>query len=231
MSAGTSGDRAYLAPFFVFLAFLLLAELVGRLGDGLAFWMLAGPRYWIFPIQTLVCGVLLWRYWRSYAFRPPVPWSSWLVAAGVGLASLALWVAPQWLFGVAPRTDGFDPAYFGAEGAPYAANLTVRLIRLIVIVPLVEEIFWRGWLLRYLVDEDFQRVPFGTFTWKSFLITSVAFCLEHQPADWPAAIFTGALFNVVAYRTKSLAACVAAHAITNAGLAVYVLETKQWGFW
>ena len=70
-----------------------------------------------------------------------------------------------------------------------------------------------------------------TFTWKSFLITSVAFCFEHQPADWPAALLTGALFNLVAYRTKSLAACVLTHAVTNLALAIYVLQTRQWGFW
>jgi hypothetical protein len=102
---------------------------------------------------------------------------------------------------------------------------------MVIIVPLVEEIFWRGWLLRYLVHDDFRTVPFGTFTWKSFLISSGAFCLEHQFADWPAAILTGALYNLVAYRTRSLAACVVAHAVTNAGLAIYILQTRQWGFW
>jgi membrane protease YdiL (CAAX protease family) len=50
-------------------------------------------------------------------------------------------------------------------------------------------------------------------------------------ADWPAAIITGALFNLVAYRTRSLAACVLTHAITNLVLAIYILRTGQWGFW
>jgi CAAX prenyl protease-like protein len=228
MIGSDSHERAYLAPFFVFLGFLLVGEVIARLGDGYVHWMLAQPRYWIFPVQTFVCAWLLWHWRGQYAFGP---FRGCLLAAGVGVVVLGIWVSPQWLFGAAPRTEGFQPAYFGTGGAPYYANLVLRLVRMIIVVPLVEEIFWRGWLLRYLVHEDFRQVPFGTFAWKSFLITSAAFCVEHQPADWAAAAITGALYNLVACRTKSLAACVVAHAVTNAGLAIYILQTKQWGFW
>ncbi len=228
MIGSNSHERAYLAPFFVFLAFLLLGEIVGRLGDGYAHWMLAGPRYWIFPLQTMVCAGILWRLRGHYTLGP---YRGWLTAIAAGGIALALWVSPQWIFGATPRTEGFDPAHFGTEGAPYAANLSLRILRMVVIVPLVEEIFWRGWLLRFLIKEDFRTVPFGTFTWKSFLITSIAFCFEHQPPDWPAAILTGAIYNWVAISTRSLWACVLAHAITNATLAIYILHTKQWGFW
>lgn len=228
MIGSNSHERAYLAPFFVFLAFLLLAEVVTRIGDGYAFWMLAAPRHWVFPIQTAACAWLLFHYRKEYTFRP---FSGWLIATVAGAVALAVWIAPQWLFGALPRTDGFDPGYFGTEGTAYTANLSLRLLRMVIIVPLVEEIFWRGWLMRVLIKEDFQSVPFGTFTWKSFLITSVAFCFEHQQADWPAALLTGAIFNIVACTTRSLTACIVAHAITNAGLALYILATKQWGFW
>ena len=50
-------------------------------------------------------------------------------------------------------------------------------------------------------------------------------------ADWPAAALTGALYNFVAYRTRSLSACVLAHALTNALLGLWILRTGQWGFW
>lgn len=228
MIGSDSHERAYLGPFFVFLVFLLLVDVVARLGDGYSHWMLAAPRYWIFPLQTAVCAVLLWRWRQHYTFRP---FHGWLTALAIGAGALILWIAPQCWFGAAPRMEGFDPGYFGAGGAAYTINLTLRITRMVIIVPLVEEIFWRGWLLRYLINDDFQKVPFGAFTWKSFLISSAAFCIEHQMADWPAAILTGAAFNLVAYRTKSLAACVLTHAVTNAGLAIYILQTRQWGFW
>ena len=238
---GVRSDRgAYLAPFFVFLAFLFLEGAVKKIGDGYAHWMFSQPRYWIFPLQTFVCAALLWKLRKRIGFRPLAGFG---FATFIGILALGIWILPQEIFGpraifgkqailVLPaRTDGFDPYVFGASGWPFWTTLTLRLLRMAVVVPFVEELFWRGFLLRFLVRENFAEVPFGTFTWRSFLISSFAFCLEHQPSDWPAAVLTGALFNIVAYRTRSLAACVLTHAVTNLALAVYILRTAQWGFW
>jgi CAAX prenyl protease-like protein len=104
-------------------------------------------------------------------------------------------------------------------------------MRLAVVVPVIEEIFWRGLLLRFFIDEDFERVPFGTFSRPSFAIVTVIFALSHSLPDWPAALLTGAIYNGVAYRTRSLASCVLTHAITNLLLGLWILKTKQWGFW
>lgn len=223
-------ERAYLAPFFAFLGFLLLADCVARLGDGYAHWALAEPRYWVFPVQTLTCAGLLW-HWRAHY---PLARSQWLglgLACGAGLLALALWVAPQWLLGAAPRVTGFDPGHFGNGGALYDGNLALRLLRMVVVVPLVEEIFWRGFLLRYLIDEKFSTVPFGKFSWLSFGVVTLAFTFAHSSADWLAAAVTGALYNFVAYRTRSLSSCVLAHAVTNLLLGLWIVYTKQWGFW
>ena len=109
--------------------------------------------------------------------------------------------------------------------------LAARFTRLVIVVPLVEEIFWRGFLLRYLVREDFTAIPFGSSNRFSFWAVVVAFTAVHAPADWPAAFLTGILFNLIAVRTRSLAACVTAHAVANLALGVYICATKQWGFW
>jgi CAAX prenyl protease-like protein len=98
-------------------------------------------------------------------------------------------------------------------------------------VPWLEEVFWRGFLLRYLVREDFLELPFGTCSRFSFLVVALAFMCEHRLADWPAAVLTGALYNGVAIWTRSLPACVLAHALTNLLLGGYVMHTQQWGFW
>ena len=219
---------AYLAPFIVFLAFLFLEGAVKKIGEGYAHWALSEPRYWIIPVQTLVCSALLWKLRKRIEFRPC---SGFAFATLIGLLALVVWISPQAFLGFPPRIDGFHPDFFGATGWPYWANLSVRLFRMTVVVAFVEELFWRGFLLRFLVRENFTDVPFGTFTWRSFLISSFAFCLEHQPSDWPAAVLTGALFNLVAYRTRSLAACILTHAVTNLALAFYILRTGQWGFW
>ena len=228
MFGATPQEKAHVGPFFVFLALMLPGSIVGSLFEGQAFWMAAKPQYWVCPLQTLVCGILLIRWWPEYKLRPPA--RAW-IAILIGILALVLWIAPQQFLGFAPRLDGFDAGYFGTEGWPYYLNTGLRFVRLVIVVPLVEEIFWRGFLLRYLIDDDFLDVPIGTFSWLSFGVVTAGFCLEHQFADWPAAILTGMLFNLVAYRTRSLSACVLTHAVTNLLLGIYVMRTGQWGFW
>jgi CAAX prenyl protease-like protein len=142
-----------------------------------------------------------------------------------------LWISPQLLFGQPARTDGFNPEVFAAQPGWYAFTIAARFLRLVVVVPLVEEIFWRGFLQRYLINERFTSVPFGKYTPLSFWAVAVAFMLVHNPPDWPAALLTGAIYGWVAVHTKSLAACVVAHAVTNLALGIYILQTRQWGFW
>jgi CAAX prenyl protease-like protein len=227
MFGTTSVEKAYLGPFVVFLLFLALSDVIASLGDGLAAWAIASPKYWIFPLQTVVCGWLLWKGWPYYSMKAP---RNLAFTTAIGATVLLVWISPQLLGIAAPRMEGFDPHFFG-DGGSYSANVAMRFVRLVIVVPLVEEIFWRGFLLRYLIKSDFTSVPFGTFELRSFLIVTFAFCLVHQFADWPAAAVAGALYNWVACRTKSLSACVLAHAITNLGLGLYVMRTGQWGFW
>ena len=238
MIGTTPHERAYIGPFFLFLAFLLFSELVGKLDAFSGHWAIVSSKYWVFPVQTIVCAVMLCRWRRLITFGP---------LRGLGLATLAglislviwVWAMPpfcEWfaaLFGktMDPRLVGFDPAFFGNDGAPYWMNVSARMFRLVIIVPLVEEIFWRGFLLRFFIKDDFQTMPFGEFTWKSFGIVSLLFCFAHQMADWPAALITSALYNIVAYRTRSLTACVVTHAVTNLGLGIYILKTGQFGYW
>ena len=102
---------------------------------------------------------------------------------------------------------------------------------MVIVVALIEEIFWRGLVMRYLINEDFQKVPFGAYSALSFFGVAVLFMLEHGTVDYPAAFLTGLIYNGVAVKTKSLWACVVAHGVTNFGLGLYTLATKQWGFW
>jgi len=226
-----SKERAYIAPYGLFLASILVCELLSKIGAGYANSFFAKPMYWVYPLQTVLCGWLLLHYWKHYIFRPLSGFGSALL---IGMVVFVLWIAPQIWFGFAARTVGFQPDYFSSLGfSPQYDQVSVglRFFRLAVVVPLVEEIFWRGFLLRFLIKEDFSSVPFGAFQVRAFVITSFAFCLEHQMQDWPAALLAGALFNLVAVRTKSLLACVVAHGITNLALGIWIMQSKQWGFW
>lgn len=229
MTNSASSQRAYFGPFLVFLGLFGLGDLVKKPFEGmLVAWPLSTPMYWVFPLQTLVCGWLVWRWWSHYELRMP---TRPIFTILIGLLVLGIWVAPQEFFHAERRLDGFEPGYFGG-GAAYWVNLIFRFLRLVIVVPLVEEIFWRGFLLRYFVDQDsFRSVPFGKFTWISFIAVTLGFTFEHSQPDWPAAALCGALYNVVAYYSRSLSACVLAHAVTNFALGIYVLRTGQWGFW
>lgn len=209
----------------VFLAFLALNGALKSAGGG--FW-LQSAEYWIYPLQTSACAALLLIYRRSYELAAPR--RAW-IAIALGVVVFLTWVAPQTVFGAAPRMNGYNPDLFADRRSIYWANISFRFLRLVVVVPFVEEIFWRGFLLRYLISNHFARVAFGSFNWTSFLVVSLAFMSTHAFADWPAALICGALYNCVAYWTKSLASCVIAHAATNLLLGLWIMQTRQWGFW
>ena len=228
MQSPRSAFAAHVVPFGLFMLGLALVPAVQRLGGASEMLLLAKPAYWIYPLQSLACAVALVAFWKNYDFgaRRPVP-----LAVGIGLGVFVLWVSPQLLFGQSPRLAGFDPSVFAAEPTLYAATIAARFLRLVLVVPLVEEIFWRGFLQRYLIDERFTTVPFGKYTPLSFWGVAVMFTLVHAMEDWPAALVTGAIYGWIAIRTKSLLACVVAHATTNLALGLYIMATRQWGFW
>ncbi len=219
---------AHVLPFGLFMLGLAAVSLVQSLAGESDNLLLAEPAYWIYPLQTLACAVALVVCWRRYAFGSQ---KSLPLAVVIGLLVFGMWVSPQWIFGQAPRLDGFDPEVFADNPGLYWSTVIARFLRLVVVVPLVEEIFWRGFLMRYLIDEDFTKVPFGKYTHLSFWGVTFAFALAHLGPDFVPAVITGAVFGWVAIRTKSLLACVVAHAVTNLALGVYIMQTRQWGFW
>lgn len=215
----------YVLPMAVFLALLAVVSGLHKIDNSL--W-LSRCEYWIYPLQTIVCAILIVVFWRLYSLLRP---RRALLGLMIGAAVFVLWVSPQMFFGFAQRLEGFNPNVFGSSSPLYWPTVLFRFLRLVIVVPLVEEIFWRGFLLRYLIDEKFETVPFGKFSWLSFWVVAGAFAFSHSSADWPAALATGMLYNAVAYWTKSLSTCVITHATTNLLLGLWIMRTGQWGFW
>ena len=216
---------AFTLPMAVFVMLLLVTG-SGNRPEAVSWF--SYPAYWTYPAQTLICGVILFWFRRDYEFGAPR--KVWF-ATLIGLVVFAVWIAPQQFFGFEPRLIGFDPDLFAAQPALYWTTVVFRFLRLVIVVPLLEEVFWRGFLLRYLISERFTAVAMGTFSWLSFAVVTLLFGFAHSRADWVAAVICGALYNLVAYRTQSLAACVVAHATTNLLLGVWIMQTRQWGFW
>jgi CAAX prenyl protease-like protein len=216
---------AFTAPMVLFLLLLGLRDGLTNIGG--PFWI-SSAEYWIYPAQTILCGGLVFWFWSEYELQALRRLG---FGVAIGLLVFVLWISPQAFFGFPPRLSGFDPTIFANRVWGYWFTIFFRFLRLVIVVPLVEEIFWRGFLLRFLVDERFEQVPIGKFSWTSFAIVTLAFGFSHPRADWPAAIATGMLFNWVAYRTKSLSTCVVTHALTNLLLGMWIMQTGQWGFW
>lgn len=220
----------YAGPFGLFIALQALPA-VGRAAP----FRLTAPEFWIYPLQTVLCAGVLLACRRAYP-RSIGQAGGWWWGPLTGILVFILWISPQAVWHAAPRVEGgFDPhqipPLFGAGENFYAAVVLLRFARLVLVVPALEEIFWRGFLLRYLVREDFTALPFGACSRFSFTVVTAGFMLEHNPPDWPAALAAGALYNLVAIRTRSLPACILAHAVTNLLLGIYIMRTGQWGFW
>jgi CAAX prenyl protease-like protein len=104
-----------------------------------------------------------------------------------------------------------------------------RLAGIALVVPVMEELFWRGFLMRWLIQEDFVAVPLGTYTAFSFWATTVCFASVHGP-EWPQGLIVGVIYGAWFVRTKSLGSIMLAHGTTNFLLALYCLVSGDWHF-
>ena len=108
--------------------------------------------------------------------------------------------------------------------------LSLRIFRAALLVPILEELFWRAWLPRFLDAKDFRTRPLGSFTILSFSATTVLFASEHGPF-WEVGLVAGIVYNWWMMRTRSLGDLILAHGITNLLLSVFVLLSERWEFW
>jgi CAAX prenyl protease-like protein len=204
-----AGTAAYVAPFLVLIVLLGVSSALGV------------PQSWAYPIRTAaVAAALALSSRRVIDLRARRPFASVLL----GLAVFALWIGPgllwpgyreHWLFDNPLLRGG--PAAAPDERASISF-LFFRISGSALVVPLAEELFWRGWMMRWLISPHFEEIPLGTYAARAFWITAVLFASEHG-AFWDVGLVAGVAFNTWMIRTRSLADCILAHAVTNAALA------------
>lgn len=213
----------WIAPFAVFMILLGIAP------------YLAIPQPWESILRVVILAAVIWATSRDILRTLRV--ERWMASTLLGLAVFALWVAPDllvpgwrqhWLFQNA-ITGSLKTSIAPAELTDPLV-VTLRIARAALIVPIVEELFWRGWLPRWIIDTDFQRVPLGTYTRAAFIITALLFASEHGPY-WEVGLACGIIYNWWMWRTKSLGDLVLVHAVTNGALSAFVLVTKRWELW
>lgn len=190
----------------------------------------------VFPIayavkMALVGGVII--ALRGFFPEARPGGGGWAAATAVGVILGISWTwidlhTPHFAF-LGTRT-GFNPNREIATSAGIIFFLFVRFFGLVVVVPVAEELFYRGFLLRFVTDaDDFRRVPVGTFSALALGVNVVLFALSHP--EWlAAAIFALAMCLLLRW-TKNLFTCILAHGVTNLLLGVYILHTGQWQYW
>jgi len=161
----------------------------------------------------------------------------WAGSLLTGAAIFVLWIAPDLLFPSYRHFFLFDNAVLGSarSSMPESARhdipvLWLRSLRAVIVVPIVEELFWRGWLMRWTIAQDFRSVPLGTYSAASFWTVALLFASEHGPY-WDVGLAAGIIFNWWMIRTRSLGDLILAHAVANACLSAYVIAAGKWEYW
>lgn len=212
----------YVLPFAVFAGFLILQP----------YNPLPGPVEQ--AVRVAVLALTLWLFSRKVVdFRLAAPGKT----IAFGVAVFALWILPDLLFPGYRAHWLFTNSVTGAvqSSIPPAdlrspLVLLFRTARAALLVPIIEELFWRGFLLRWLEKPEFEAIPFGSYAPKAFLLTALLFASEHGPY-WDVGLLAGAAYNYWAIHTKRLGDCILAHGVTNLCLSLYTIATGKWEYW
>jgi exosortase E/protease (VPEID-CTERM system) len=208
MTSGARASLEFLAPFMALVAASILAS---------AF---APHDQWLYAVKVAAVGAALW--WCRATYLPLITGAS-LSSVAIGLAVGIVWIATDPGKGLASPLGPWLaslPAWLGAIW------LCLRAVGSIALVPVAEELAFRGYLSRVLISTRFESVGFGEFRALAFIGSSVAFGLMHQ--RWIAACLAGAVYALLMYRTKRLSDPIAAHVASNAAIMGWAVAMQQW---
>ena len=219
------------APFATFMAFTGINELNHFLGDKGIVSFSPSLHLYLYPIRILIVSLLLVAFWKEYneiRVRDILHSRDTTLSLTVGIIVFFLWINMPWTVGASDTAAGYNPAAV-SENFTQNSLIGIRLLGASVVVPIMEELFWRSFVMRYIINPDFSKVSLGKFSWGSLLIGNVLFGLEHHYLT--AGIMAGVAYSILLYRSRSLLQCIMAHGVTNLILGIYVLKTGQWQFW
>jgi CAAX prenyl protease-like protein len=212
----------YVLPFASFMAFLAIQNYA------------ALPPSIDYPVRVVVLSVILFVFSRNVI---DLRSTHLLGSVILGVAVFVIWIGPDLLIPGYRQHWLFQNAILGRISAPVPEQIIMspvvlwtRILRAVVLVPIIEELFWRAWLMRWLISPRFEQIKLGAYAPMAFWITAVLFASEHGPY-WDVGLITGVIYNWWMVRTQSLGDCILVHAVTNACLCGYVVATKHWEYW
>lgn len=234
----------FLLPFVVFMLVGSFEPAPPKPGDdatakpastfGIAIPYSAYPLVYTLKIGlTLAAMAYVWPGYRQF------PWRFGWLAIVVGIFGTAAWIALAtfqhefiaaklgWDFGMGKRS-AFDPLTQLANHRAWAyAFLAIRFFGLVIVVPVIEEFFLRGFAMRFVMAPDWWKIPFGGASRLAIIVGTGLPVLMHPQEALAAAIWFSAVTWLM-LRTRNIWDCVGAHALTNLLMGVYVLASGNW---
>ncbi len=240
VNPGTQGldtkdpSLARILPFGIYIAFLARKSLAQALGNPGLFELPGMDGRWWYAVQVALVSLALVWYWKGYEeFRFPRPTGGeWGLALLAGVGVFVAWInmdAPWMSMGTPEPKEGFNPLDEG--GAILWPLAVVRVAGAALVVPVMEELFWRSFILRWIANREFQQVApqsIGLLAMPLWL-SAALFGSEHSL--WLAGILAGLVYGWLYLRTGKLWVPVVAHGLTNGLLGAWVLYTQHWQFW
>ena len=208
------------APFVIFI---LLTAGQGQFGPASA--------YWFYLAKTIVG---LWLVVEMWPLVAEMRWAFSWEAVVIGVAVMVMWVGidpyyPKPGFTKVIPENSNPNLVFGDHTPLTWLFLLVHLFGMTVVVPPLEEVFYRSFLYRFIAKPNFLEVPLNQFLLVPFLVTAAIFGFEHS--QWLAGILCGVAYQWLVLRKNRLGDAITAHAITNFLLGIYIIWRGAWNFW
>lgn len=216
---------ARVLPFAVYILFLALADYLAPLMNSIGV-----DDKWLYAIRVVTVSALILYFWRGYSELKVNPALKNIVpAVAAGLLVFLLWILPypEWTT-LGTDAKSVDPTT-GQDTLITFLWISIRILGAALVVPVMEELFWRSFVMRWIDNKDFLNVSPEKVTMYAFVASSVLFALEHQL--WLAGLLAGLIYAQLYKVYKNLWVPIIAHAVTNGLLGVWVIFTGNWQYW
>lgn len=209
-------------PFACYMLFIVVADVLERLGVG------AAEMRWLYALKVGCVVLILWWFRREYIelAQPRLHLRTIAGAVFAGVVVFLLWIVLDAPWMVMGQSAGFDPSEGGRINYPL---VLVRIAGAALVVPLMEELFWRSFLTRWLTQPDFLKVDPARIKISTTIVAVILFGVEHNL--WFAGVVAGGVYSYLYWRDRNLWSPILAHAVTNGLLGIWVLATANWSYW